>query len=105
MKRGGLYEDLKEVIFSAFTDYEIFPKKKSYKSEHVTLDKQTYENDLDKLSFTFVDLVKFERSCPKNLSELNLEEKFYYFLRNADDINKEDLKSLIGKDEIINKAV
>ena len=43
------------------------------------------------MSFTFVDLVKFGRECPKDLSQLSLEEKFYYFLKNGDDIRKEEL--------------
>lgn len=105
IKQGGKYEDLKEVIFLAFTNFSIFPKKRHYKSEHITLDKKTQENDLNKISFTFIDLVKFEKEIKnKKLDDLNLEEKFYYFLRHADDITPVDLENLIGKDKIINKA-
>ena len=41
-KEGGLYEDLKEVIFLAIIDFEMFPNKQDYKSVHVTLDQKTH---------------------------------------------------------------
>ncbi len=104
MNRGEDYRNLKEVIFLAFTNFSIFPDKEEYKSEHVTLDKKTYANDLKKLSFTFVDLVKFEKQCPSDLTKLNLEEKFYYFLRHAEDINPRDLSTLMSGDKVIKKA-
>ena len=103
-EKGGEYQDLKEVIFLAFCNFSIFPRKKDYKSEHVTLDKKTYERDLDKLSFTFIDLVKFDKQRKKDINDLSLEEKFYYFLCHADDISNEELGKLIGKDKIIQKA-
>jgi len=104
MEKGGKYADLKKVIFLAFTEFPIFPNKNHYKSEHITLDKQTHENDLDKLSFTFVDLVKFEKNRKTPVEKLSLEEKFYYFLSNAESISLEELNQLIGKDMIMNKA-
>ncbi len=103
--KGGKYKNLKEVIFLAFCNFSIFPNKKKYKSEHITLDKATYEHDLDKLSFTFVDLVKFDKQNRKALHALSLEEKFYYFLRHADDISNEDLAKFIGKDKVISRAL
>ena len=104
MNVGERYEDLKEVIFLAFTNFSIFPHKKSYKSEHIILDRDTHERNLDKLSFTFVDLPKFDAQRPKELSQLTLEEKFYYFLCHAAEIKPEELKKLIGGDKIIKKA-
>ena len=104
MKAGQKYQDLKEVIFLAFTNFSVFPDKKGYKSEHVILDRDTHERNLDKLSFTFVDLPKFDAQRPKELSQLTLEEKFYYFLCHAAEIKPDDLKALVGKDKIIKKA-
>ena len=104
LNEGEGYHDLKEVIFLAFCNFPIFPKKEAYKSEHVTLDKKTGENNLDKLSFTFVDLVKFDENRTKAVNELTLEEKFYYFLRHAPEMNDEALSELIGNDGIIRKA-
>ncbi len=98
------YRTLKEVIFLAFTNFTIFPEKKEYKSEHVTLDIKTHEHDLDKISFTFVDLQKFDKQRPQDIAKLNLEEKFYYFLRHAEETSPEELKQLIGKDKILSQA-
>ena len=104
MAKGEQYEDLKEVIFLAFTNFPIFAKKEAYKSEHVTLDKATQERDLDRISFTFVDLVKFDEQCKgKALDSLTLEEKFYYFLVHADSIERDELKQLV-KDKAIKHA-
>ena len=52
MNQADQYKALKEVIFLAIADYLVFPTKKAYKSEHCTLDRQTRENDLDKIFFT-----------------------------------------------------
>ncbi len=105
LNQGEKYYTLKEVILLAFTNFSIFPNKKAYKSEHVTLDKKTLERNLDKISFTFVDLKKFdEQNTTTPLEQLNLEEKFYYFLRHATDIDHQHLKELVGEDNIIQKA-
>ena len=104
LNKGEDYHDLKEVIFIAFCNFPIFPRKKDFKSEHITLDKKTRENNLDKLSFTFVDLIKFDKNRTKPVNELTLEEKFYYFLRHAQEMNDQALSKLIGKDIVIKKA-
>lgn len=41
LNKGEDYHDLKEVIFLAFCNFPIFPEKKDFKSEHITLDKKT----------------------------------------------------------------
>ena len=104
LNEGEEYYNLKKVIFLAFCNFPIFPKKRKYKSEHITLDKHTGEHNLDKLSFTFVDLIKFDKKRTKPVHELILEEKFYYFLRHAPEMDDETLHTLIGKDIIIKKA-
>lgn len=38
---GEEYDQLKEVIFIAITDYVVFPEKAAIKSDHLILDKQT----------------------------------------------------------------
>jgi len=88
----------------AFTNFSVFPNKKDYKSEHIILDKKTLAHDLNKLSFTFVDLEKFDAQRPEDLAALSLEEKFYYFLRHADETKGRDLEKLIGEDRVIGKA-
>ena len=52
---GAKYKDISRVIFLAITDYVLFPQKKAYKSNHVTLDKVTHEHDLKDFSYTFVN--------------------------------------------------
>ncbi|MGE3557308.1 MAG: Rpn family recombination-promoting nuclease/putative transposase [Candidatus Obscuribacterales bacterium] len=80
-KQGDKYKELKKVIFLAIANYVVFPNKKGYKSDHITVDKETHENDLKDFSFTFVELPKFT----KKLNELKtIEEKWYYFLKHGE---------------------
>ena len=103
-EKGGRYSDLEKVIFLAFTNYPIFSDKKSHKSDHQILDIVTHEQDFDRLAFTIVDLVKFDRQNSKAPGDLSLEEKFYYFLCHAHDITGQDLEAIIDHDPIIAKA-
>lgn len=103
MKKGDAYYDLKEVIFLAFCDFPIFAQKEHYKSEHVTLDKYTGEHDLDKISFTFVDLVKFEEQLKKPIHKLTFEEKIYYFLRCTPYMSDGELEILMKDNSILTK--
>ncbi len=101
MDKGDEYEDLKEVIFLAIVDFDMFPKKKWYKSYHATLDQETHERDLKGLSFTFFVLSKFN----KKLAYLKtMEDKWLYFLKHAGEIHGPDLKKFIGSDKIIERA-
>ena len=104
MESGEQYHRLKQVIFLAFTDYILFPNKTHYKSEHITLDKKSQENDLNLISFTFVELPKFEEQRSKDLTKLRLEEKFYYFLVDAENSEPDEVEKLIGGHPIIKRA-
>lgn len=96
------YSHLKEIIFIAITDSVIFPNKKEYKSDHIILDKNTFEHDLQDFSFTFVELPKFKKT---KIEELNgIVEKWCYFFKYADETSEEDLKKLIGSDLVIERA-
>jgi predicted transposase/invertase (TIGR01784 family) len=89
---GGEYENLKEVIFLAISNFTMFPKKKHFKSNHVIL---------KDFSFTFLELTKFN----KDLDHLsNMVEKWSYFFKHAEETSEKDLKKLIGDDEIIERA-
>src|SRR3989338_9119218 len=85
---GEAYHDLKEVIFLAISDFEMFPNKAAYKSDHVILDKESHENDLKDFSFTFVELPKFRKDID-HLS--NMTEKWCYFFKHAKSTSMEDL--------------
>ena len=93
---GNPYHELKKVIFLAITSYVVFPGKKNYKSDHVILDNETYENDLKDFYFAFVELPKFT----KEIHELEtLEDKWYYFLKHAEESTEIDA-SLASSAEI-----
>ena len=53
-EEDGKYHNLKEVIFIAIASCIIFPDKKEYKSDHVILDKNSYEHNLRDFYFTFI---------------------------------------------------
>lgn len=98
-QKGKEYVNLKKVIFLAITDYIVFPEKKSYKSDHITLDKKTYEHDLKNFWFTFVELPKFK----KTIDELEtIEDKWYYFLKHAEESN--EIMSILASDPEIKEA-
>lgn len=98
----GKYYNLKEVIFIAISDYVIFPDKEAYKSDHVILDKISYEHDLRDFSFTFIELPKFKKDTISELT--NIVEKWCYFFKHAKETSEEDLQKLIGSDLVIEKA-
>lgn len=98
----GLYHNLKEVIFIVISNYTMFKNKKSFKSDHVILDKKTYENDLKDFSFTFIELPKFKK---KRIDELEtIIDKWCYFFKYADETSESDLEKIIGSDEVIERA-
>ena len=89
------------MIFLAIADFIMFPEKAGYKSEHRILDTKSYENDLQDFSFVFFELPKFR----KNIEELaNLEEKWMYFFKHAEDSTFAEIEDLIGNDKIIRRA-
>lgn len=102
MNAGDLYENLKEVIFIAMSDYVMFPGKTDWKSCHVTLDRKTYERDLEAFSFTFIELPKFK----KDLHQLEtVEDKWVYFFKHAYTSSDAELETFIGDDMILKKAL
>jgi predicted transposase/invertase (TIGR01784 family) len=101
MQKKEEFHDLKEVIFLAIVDFVMFPNKKAYKSDHVILDRESYENDLKDFSFTFLELPKFN----KEIEELsNITEKWAYFFKHASETSEDELKQLIGEDIVIERA-
>ena len=98
---GGEDHNLREVIFLAIAEFVMFPKKKQWKSEHVILDRNSYEHDLKDFSFTFLELPKFQKS----IAELStISDKWMYFFKNAEETTESDLEKLVGKDMIIERA-
>jgi len=101
MAVNGKYEDLKEVIFLAITDFIMFPQRKDYKSEHVILDIETHGHHLRDFSFTFFELPKFH----KTIDELTtMVDKWLYFFKHGEETSEKDLPKIIGQDDIIEKV-
>lgn len=98
---GDKYYNLKEIIFIAIANCEIFPNKSHYKSDHVILDRKTYEHDLKDFYFTFIELPKFHKS-KEELS--SIEDKWCYFFKHANDTTEQDLQEIIGNDDVIRRA-
>jgi len=96
-----LYINLKEIIFVAITDFEMFPDKADYKSNHVVLDKKTYSHDLKDFSFTFLELPKFKKSIDELSS---IVEKWAYFFKHAEETTEDELSKIIGSDPVIKRA-
>ncbi len=101
---GENYKNLKEVIFLAIADYIIFPEKTALKSDHVILDRETFEHDLTDFSFTFLEIGKFNKRKEDIDALSGLVEKWCYFFKYAEDVTPEELQKLVGKDGIIKKA-
>lgn len=98
---GGDYASLKEVIFLAICDYILFPKKRAFKSDHVILDRESYENDLEDFSFTFLELPKFN----KEIDQLsNMVDRWSYFFKHAEETSDSDLEKMVDHDPIIKRA-
>ena len=102
LDKGGKYNSLKEIVFIAISDCIVFPNKEEYKSDHVILDKSTYEHDLKDFSFTFIELPKFR------IKDINLLtsilEKWCFFFKYADETTEAELERLIGSDTVIKVA-
>ena len=103
-KVGDEYQNLKEVVFIAIVDYVMFPDKAALKSDHVILDKETFEHDLTGFSFTFLELGKFKKQREDIDSLSNVTEKWCYFFKYADEVTPADLERLIGGDKVIERA-
>ena len=101
MEKGGLYENLKEVIFIAIVNFTMFPEKASYKSDHVILDRENHQHDLKDFSFTFLELEKFTKTKDQLASMI---EKWAYFFKHADETSEDDLRQIFEKDDIIQRA-
>lgn len=101
MEKGGLYENLKEVIFIAIANFTMFPEKESYKSDHVILDRENHQHDLKDFSFTFLELEKFTKTKDQLESMI---EKWAYFFKHAEETSDEDIHKIFEKDGIIQRA-
>ncbi|WCR59352.1 MAG: hypothetical protein PG978_000788 [Wolbachia endosymbiont of Ctenocephalides felis wCfeF] len=99
---GDKYQDLKEVIFIAITDFVLFSDEEEYISDHVILNQFSHKRKLKDLRFVFIELPKFPKTQEDQLE--NIVEKWCYFFKYASETSEEDLKKIVGNDEIIGRA-
>ncbi len=101
-EKGIKFVDLKSVTFLAITDFILFPQdKKRYLTHHITLDKETYEQNLKDFSFSFLELPKFKKTKEQLTT---LTEKWAYFFKRAMNTTEEELPLIVGSDNIIKRA-
>jgi predicted transposase/invertase (TIGR01784 family) len=101
MVKGGEYEHLKEVIFIAIINYELFPNKTGYHSSHALCDQKTHEQDLKGIRFEFLELPRFKKTLD---SISTMVEKWCYFFKYAPQTTSDELEKLVGSDEVIQEA-
>jgi predicted transposase/invertase (TIGR01784 family) len=92
---------MKPVIFLAIVNYILFPHKKKYLSHHKHLDIETFECDIEGLSFSFLELKKLN----KELHELDSNiEKWMYFFKNAPCTEPSELEEISKNSPMIREA-
>lgn len=101
MVKGGEYEHLKEVIFIAIVDYQLFPDKAHYHSSHALCDQYTHERDLHGIRFEFLELARFDKTLDQVQT---MVEKWCYFFKYAPNTTADELEKLVGHDDVIQEA-
>ncbi|MEI8295973.1 MAG: Rpn family recombination-promoting nuclease/putative transposase, partial [Alphaproteobacteria bacterium] len=77
---GDRYHNLREVVFLAITQFNMFPKRKHFKSDHIILEKESHDHDLTHLAFSFLELPKFN----KKIHQLDgMIDKWMYFFKHG----------------------
>ena len=81
--KGETFSHIMPVIFIAILDFKLFDNNSHYISHHKILDVKTRNQELQHLSFCFIELPKFN----KNLEQLeSVEDKWIYIFKNASDL-------------------
>jgi predicted transposase/invertase (TIGR01784 family) len=79
---GDKYHLLKPTFLIGILDFKHF-NSDNYLSNHATLDEETYENVLDDIKYTFIELPKFNLK----VTELKtLIEKWIFFIKEAENL-------------------
>ena len=98
--KGG-YNKMRPVIFLAIMEKTLFPKKEAYLSHHQFRDIVTGEQDIKEMSFTFLELSKFN----KHFEELNDDiDQWAYYFKKAKHITPEKLNKILSQGTIFGEA-
>jgi predicted transposase/invertase (TIGR01784 family) len=79
LARGERYEKLMPVIFVGILDFALF-RNKDYISNHAILDTKTFECEIRKLEFHFIELAKFRKTFEESLTII---DQWIWSLKNA----------------------
>ena len=102
LRKGEPYSKRSRVILLAFADFSFFAKSTRYKANYLTLDGQTYDDELPGMRFTFIALTRFKKPIQgKPITALRKEEELYLFLEEAAQLNPEALAHLVANDPIM----
>ncbi|MES0336159.1 MAG: Rpn family recombination-promoting nuclease/putative transposase [Candidatus Magnetobacterium sp. LHC-1] len=77
--RGENYPELKQVIYIAIVDFEVFDGD-GYLTRHLILNTTTFKQDLKDFEFNFIELPKFTKSEDELESII---DKWIHFIKNA----------------------
>ena len=98
--RGG-YDKVHPVVCLAIMENPVFPDKKAYLSHHELRDIETHTHDIKELSFTFLELSKFN----KPFEELETDtEKWAYFFRHAVATSQEQFDEILKEQTVFSRA-
>ena len=101
-ERGVIsYKNIKKVIFIAITNVVRFPEEKDYKSRHDMRHDKSLKNDLNEMTFYFVELSKFKKTKEELLT---VEEKWLFLLKHATETTPKEAEKIAGDDPIIHQA-
>jgi predicted transposase/invertase (TIGR01784 family) len=95
-KSSAGYANMHPVIFFAILNNSLFPNKKEYLSHHKVTDVCTGENDVKELSFSFLELPKFQKDSIEQL-KTNIE-KWAYFFKYAESVDPDEMQTLEERD-------
>jgi predicted transposase/invertase (TIGR01784 family) len=101
IKEGGAYQNLKEIIFLAITDFIMFPEIKTYKSDHLILERSTHQNLLKDFYFCFLELPKFNKEFHELSGPI---EKWAYFFKHASHVGPQEVEEIEKEDPVLHKA-
>ena len=83
LERGISYDELQKVYFIGIINFKMFSNE-HFISRHLMVNEETNIQELDGVSFAFVELPKFK----KRLNELNsIIDKWVYFIKNAKNLD------------------
>ena len=98
---GDDYNELREVIFLAITDFVMFPDEPAIKSDRIILNKVTHKHRLKDFTFTFIELPKFTKQIAE---QLTMVEKWYYYLKHAAETTPEAYAMLVADSPALKRA-